>query len=234
MITQINDPSIRAILLFGSRARGDATAGSDTDMAVFAEADSISSLLDLRVSLDSAKNDPSVNFSIYSCKTAQKMASEGSLYLWHLRLEGKLVLNRGTWLSQLFRNLRPYSAQKAMRDLVTFRAVLQDIDGSLATDDTAILYEAATMFSILRSLGMMVSMLRGSPTFGRLEPIEHLRTALGGIEISQEEIEHLLTSKLVYSRKKLSLIQLFNNEYYRGLGHRSHGLIGRVERTLYA
>ncbi len=200
--TTLLGQATEAVVLFGSKSRGDADKGSDTDLAIFAKADSPTSLIAIKQAISKEVRDESANLSVYSLATAELMAADGSLFLWHLKLEGKVLFKRSEWTDRLFRRLAPYSRTKAIRDMNTFEHVLHDIADSLKATQTTTLFEAATLFSILRSLGMIVTTLVGSPCFGRLDPIFRTRELMGEcFPFTEEETRVLLAAKLVYSRK---------------------------------
>lgn len=206
MITVFEQHLARAVdslILFGSRSRGDSDANSDIDLAVFAAAESLDALFGIKQEMCAAFPQIEVNFSVYSMATADLMATQGSLYLWHLKLEGKILFKRSNWIEGLFQRLAPYSRPKAEMDLATFQSVLDDVDASLRWSKSTMLFEAATLFSVLRSLGMIVTTLAGSPCFGRLEPISRTRELMGRrFRLNEQEINALHEAKLVYSRQK--------------------------------
>jgi len=196
-------PVVYGVVLFGSKSRGDADRGSDMDLAVFADAKSPEGLVKIKSDMCRTFSDSTANLSVYSVATAEIMAADGSLFLWHLKLEGRVVFQRDNWFDRLLDRLAPYSSLKAERDLDTFARVLDDVSSSLGRGESTILFEAATLFSVLRSLGMIAAALTGNPCFGRLEPIYRMREQMGSrFRLSDEEINLLLTAKLIYSRKK--------------------------------
>jgi len=195
--------AIEAVVLFGSKSRGDADAASDTDLAVFANAASIDSLIGIKQNVSRAVQDKSANFSVYSLSTAELMATDGSLFLWHLKLEGQVLFQRSDWFSRILKQLAPYSAPIALRNINTFDSILHDVAESIKKTQTTLLFEAATLFTILRSTGMIVSAIAGSPCFGRLDPIFLTKKMMNGrFPVSDEKIKILLGAKLVYSGKK--------------------------------
>jgi predicted nucleotidyltransferase len=194
---------IEAIVLFGSKSRGDHDEGSDTDLAVFVPAFGADDLVAAKRWLTEEIRDSTANLSVYSMATVEKMAAEGSLFLWHLKLEGKIPYQRSDWVNQVLTNLSPYSCSKALRDLSTFRCALTDVQESLAIGGRTVLFEAATLYSILRSLGMILTTLMGKPRFGRIEPISRMKDNMGErFQLSDEDIARLLNARLVYSDKR--------------------------------
>lgn len=195
--------TVEALLLFGSQSRGDPAYGSDTDLAVFVEVESLESLTEAKRQVTQTINDdPNVFFSVYSMKNAERMASDGSLFLWHLKGEGAVLYERSGWIDGLLSRLRPYSRPKALRDIATFQCVLRDIEVELNNGGSTLLFEASTLFSILRSLGMIVSMANGSPSFRRWEPILRIKELMGSsFALSASDLTILHSARLIYARR---------------------------------
>lgn len=169
---------VEAVVLFGSQSRGDADCVSDVDIAAFAHATSLESLINVKRHLCMG-NTPDANFSVYSAFTAETMASDGSLFLLHLKCEGRVLYQRSFWIDNLLQCLQPYSRAKALRDLRTFDSVLGDIKSGLEEGEATSLFEASTLFSVLRSVGMIVSAASGKPCFSRWQPIWNLQALIG-------------------------------------------------------
>jgi predicted nucleotidyltransferase len=198
---RLEDPSLEAMVLFGSRSRGDPDMNSDTDLALFARADSADELVQLRSRIMQIEPLDLRNMSVYSLRTAEEMARHGSLFLWHLKLEGRVLFKRSNWIDELMSELHEYSPLKAERDLRTFEYVLEDIRDSIKSTRTTLEFELATLYSVLRNLGMIVTALSGSPCFGRIEPILKTKTSMGStFRLTDREIRSLLRIRLMYSR----------------------------------
>jgi len=198
--------SVECLVLFGSQARKQADEGSDVDIAVFARVNSLDQLTLVKGEICKDIKSEKVNVSAYSTATAELMAREGSLFLWHLRCEGKILASRSTWFTTLVKDLMPYTSRKAKLDLDTFSQVTDDIIASLSFQGITILFEAATLFAVMRSMGMILTTLKGRPCFGRLEPILYLKDSMGySFPLTEGELQLLLHAKLCYSRKASDL-----------------------------
>jgi hypothetical protein len=194
---------LEALILFGSQARGDADSTSDIDVAAFGEATTMEGLACLKARATEHVNGD-ISLSMYSTGTAETMARSGSLFLWHLRLEGKVLAKRSEWLDCVFKILAPYSDEKAERDLQTFLTVLRDTQESLDRGTTTLLFDMSNLFAVLRSLGMIASMLDGTPCFSRLGPIRQLKTfCKNHFPLSSDEVDLLHSAKLFYSGKSI-------------------------------
>lgn len=193
--------SVEAAVLFGSQARGDSDSSSDVDVAVFANVEDFDALGKIKTQLASDIRDADVTVSLYSTRTAEILAQDGSLFLWHLNLEGKVLFERGPWISYLYARLKPYGQSKALRDLNTFERILNDVQDALRRAEGTELYEAATMYAILRNAGMIFTHLKGAPCFGRFESISRLAIGMGEqFPFSRVEIRRLETLRLAYTR----------------------------------
>ena len=209
---------IAAAVLFGSQSRGDAVAGSDVDIAVFADVNFVSELLAIKSELArQCKPDSMINFSVYSTSTANTMARNGSLYLWHLKTEGRPLVDHG-FLAPLFSGLSPYTKRKAIEDIETFAIVARDISEALDSSADTHEFEAATTFSILRSIGMMLAALGGHFVFSRVGPVEYLKEEFGDrFPFDEADVCKLLRARLSYSGKSGDRMTLSADECRRSV-----------------
>jgi predicted nucleotidyltransferase len=193
---------IRSAWLFGSRARGDFDEFSDTDVVLFSEPMQLSEMVLLKRRLTEQMADDTISLSLYSVPSTEAMAKGGSLFLWHVKLEGREIFSRGTWFNHILEALAPYSRERAVDDLVTLRTVLSDVESSLCKSEDTLIFEAATTFTILRNVGNIGMARLGRPAFGRLTPILSLAQYLGErFPLSRAEVERLVEAKLALSQK---------------------------------
>ena len=198
---------VEALVLFGSQGRGDSDSFSDVDVAAFVRADSTDALVRAKRKL--CEHAPECNFSVYSIATARLMAGDGSLFLWHLKREGKYMFLRGQMFVTVMDSLKPYSCEKALRDISTFEEVIEDVQKSLRDTPDLLLYESATLFSILRSLGMIASTVDGHPIFRRVEPIRYLRRLMDEtLPMADADIDRLVTARHLYARNLGSHVEI--------------------------
>jgi hypothetical protein len=156
-----------AVWLYGSRARGDADALSDTD--VLAVADSPPSPEDAAACVGMALGCVSV--SSYSWTEVQAMAAYGSVFLHHVRLEGIPLFENDCCkgrLSSMLEGLGPY--RRARQDVSAFRTVLADVKESMSNGGSPT-YESSVLGTVLRHASMLGCFVSGCPTFGRLTPV---------------------------------------------------------------
>jgi hypothetical protein len=146
------------IWLYGSSARGDTDAVSDIDLLVAGAADT-----DTLERLPYAPDQMSI--VQYEWDELELMASYGSLFLHHVRLEGHpLEAPESSRLSMLLEALPPYG--RASRELASFETVLDDVECSLAGDHSPA-FELSVIATALRHSCILGCYAIGQPTFGR-------------------------------------------------------------------
>jgi len=201
LATVTDDPRVETVLLCGSHSRGEWDGASDIDYAVFARPASFDELVDIKRTILTCLDEVRESVSLYSCVAAEAMAARGSLFLWHLRLEGTIQFRRSEWIDRLLRQLPNYSLESARVQLQTMRLALDDIDASLSCGSTTLLFEASLLYAVLRTIGIAVTAMNGQPVFGRLQPILAADQILGGTtDLSERMVEKLLSARHTYSR----------------------------------
>jgi hypothetical protein len=155
-----------AVWLYGSHARGDPDIESDLDVLVVSEADL--GTLDI-AELIRLGQVPSI--SKYSWSEIIGMASYGSLFLHHVKLEGRPIhedpTSRGL-LSSILGGLPPY--QRASADLKAFKLAVGDARYSLSRDGSPV-FESSVVATVLRHSAILGCYVGGFPAFGRAEPV---------------------------------------------------------------
>lgn len=161
-----------SVWLYGSHARGDSDRFSDIDIFV------AGALPDGNVIKSLAFDGQPLSVSQYSWEEVGAMADYGSLFLHHLRLEGKPLLeSAGTCrLVRLLEHLVSYKLFR--RDLGAFRLTIADIREGFRAGSTPE-FEMAVLGTVLRHSSVLGCYLLGRPCFGRTEAIERVGEAVG-------------------------------------------------------
>jgi hypothetical protein len=158
------------IWLYGSHARGDQMPDSDLDVLVAGE--------DLAL-VDKAQLPKGGHLSIshYEWEEIEQMASYGSLFLHHLKLEGRPLLESpDQQMRHLLDSLGKY--QRAGRELDSFRQVLSDVEAALEGDHSAP-FELSVVATAARHAAILGCYITGAPNFGRDEAFRQLFPSLG-------------------------------------------------------
>ena len=163
-----------AVWLYGSRSRGDSDDLSDLD--VLHVSDCLSPRHGHTERPVTASGEA---ISRYSWTEVESMASYGSLFLHHLRLEGTIIVESASCKGRLTRVLETMGAyQLAPRDLIGFRRVLDDVIESLDEGQASLVYELSTLGTVFRHASILACALEGAYCFSRSGPVE--RVALTG------------------------------------------------------
>jgi hypothetical protein len=161
------------IWLYGSRARGDADAFSDTDVLIVGDA--ATNVEHLAEGLDY----PSLNVSFYSWEEIRDMHAYGSLYLHHIAIEGRRLLAAADVpqrFPDLLANLPRFT--RARQDMRGFQRAFQESCNSLA-DGGWPDFECEVIATVVRHAAILGSYCLGEPAFGRERPFRIVATALG-------------------------------------------------------
>jgi hypothetical protein len=167
--------------MYGSAARGDADELSDVDLLVVADADEKTDLAMTAFSQDV------VSVSRYAWDEIAAMVGYGSLFLHHVRQEGRALLEeRPPRLRQLLEELPPY--KRADQELESFSHVVADVRTSIEGDYSP-QFELAVLGTAARHAAILGCYLIGTPRFGRDEPFRLLLPRFGytGEEVSDFE-----------------------------------------------
>lgn len=181
-----------AVWLYGSRARGDEDVLSDVD--VFVVSDTEVSKKQVAQLVPELPGD--VSISHYTWNEVIGMADYGSLFLHHLRTEGRVLWEAPAGEGKLYNLLSGMGGYKhSRRDISGFMAVLEDVKASLETGG-ALTYELGVLGTVLRHSSILGCWLTGSPSFGRIAPVQRIVSRYGLSPEIAEEFSELYLYRL--------------------------------------
>jgi len=149
------------VWMYGSRARGDYDTLSDLDIFVAGQRPQGLVLEEL------VSNGQAPSVSQYSWPEVEAMAAYGSLFLHHLRLEGRPLVEDGgghSRLMQLLENLPPYGLFR--RDIRAFHLTIADVQEGITVGSSPD-FELSVLGTVIRHASVLACYLLGSPCFGR-------------------------------------------------------------------
>lgn len=146
-------------LLYGSRARGEADSLSDTDILTVGD---------------------QLEVADYSWSDIDRLRAYGSLFLWHLHLEGRVLdgdeAGRERW-ERATAGLPPYG--RVVDDLDAFETVLEDVARSLVEPEVDLKFEGAVLARTIRHAAILACFLGGKPNFSRYGAVTRATENLG-------------------------------------------------------
>lgn len=165
-----------SIWLYGSTARGDADELSDVDVLVISDDDEWQSSLHVAIDGTVAPESRQLSTLHFRWREIYAMAEYGSLFLHHLRLEGRSLADEDGRFAQLLGELPPYS--RAGQEVRAFQTVLSDARRSIAGEHSPP-FELSVIGTALRHAFILGCYVSGQPDFGRTTPFHRLCAILG-------------------------------------------------------
>jgi hypothetical protein len=150
--------------LYGSLARGDDNHLSDIDiLATGNDQPAVPNNL--------MSDGRRVAVSRYRWAELKRMSSYGSLFLVHIRREGKWLcgdFRADSKMRTMLSGMPPY--QLAARDVAQMSTALADVNESLGCDPE-LMYEISVLSKIARHTAILAAYILGTPAFDRLTPL---------------------------------------------------------------
>lgn len=155
--------------LYGSHARGDADNLSDIDVLV------ISDSLDDNINIDVISPIfRMASVTRYTWIELAGMVESGSLFLRHLQMEGRPLVESPRVKGRLSSALAQLGSYRfANRDVHGFTQVLRDIKDSLSYGGSLV-FELATLGTVVRHASILGCAIAGQHCFSRIEPVRRI------------------------------------------------------------
>lgn len=187
---------IKALVLYGSHARGDSDGESDVDVCAFTADQRTVTPDELEAFLPTFRSSH-LAVTAYSETDLTAMLEYGSLFLWHLRLEGTVVYGHDYFESQMSR-LRQFTEHHS--EIAYHRQIFDDLLALGAEQPTPNEFDLALLFTIARNTCMVLSHKAGKPAFGRLSSFHAAAREYHDLPVDEDTYLFLSRWKLVYER----------------------------------
>lgn len=190
--------TIESLALFGSVARGDADRQSDIDICAFVRADSYEELVQIKRSIARAKKIPNDSVTIFNLHTLRAMCQKGSLLLWHIRLEGRILFDPNDVLKSALEDL--VSFQGYEEEISIYRELLDDVKSTALENEILVQLDLHILFLVIRNVSILLTYKHGRPTFGRRSAYENAYEQYSGLPLEGQVFEDLQKWHLLYKR----------------------------------
>jgi predicted nucleotidyltransferase len=217
--------NIKCVVEFGSYSRGDNDQYSDYDVCVFATNSKLDeykkkeAILESMIPLEIPRER--ISFVFYNENQLSIMINEGSLFLWHLKKEAKILFGSEYFEYKLL-NLKSFD--KHLEDLNYHKEIFQELKNSYAKIKMPNVFDLSLMFTISRNTCMLLCHKYGQFKFGRLDSFNACEKLFSNFPLSLDDYMYLASKKNHYERGVKSELYL---EIYR-----FEGLITELNKLL--
>ena len=196
MITPNNKENIKSVILYGSYGRGNERSNSDVDVCLFYRTNIAITEENLR---KFCPNLPQKQLTVsgYPHKAITEMVEYGSLFLWHLKLEGKILYGNKYFRSAL-ENLKTFDRHND--EILYHNSLLKDLKKAFNRILIPNECDLSLLFTIARNTCMILSHKCGIPVFDRYECYRTVNQLFRDLPLSNLTFEYLSKWKSIYER----------------------------------
>lgn len=217
------NPNILSIILYGSKARKDNDTSSDLDLCLLTKNRDKNDMRQIEVSeLLTDLNQEKLSPTFYPESVVNSMLAHGSLFLWHLKLEGKVLYGK-EYFSKKLAKLKHFKSHK---DEIIYHSLLfSDLLRSWNTLPIPNEFDLSILFTISRNTCMVLSHKVGKPSFGRVGSFITAKKMFPDLPMTLEQYIYLSNWKIVYERDAINTLNLPNRMEYEQLLAATENLI---------
>ncbi|UOO43803.1 nucleotidyltransferase domain-containing protein (plasmid) [Priestia megaterium] len=187
-----------SVILFGSAAREDSDEYSDVDIFLLVDNVSQERIDQITDKVKEKIGRPNIGISLYRKDIYNKLLLEGSMFLWHLKLEGKVIYIKEDLL--LFEHLQPFA--NFNKNLSTYEKLYIKTIKSLDLNGINS-FDLSQLFFICRNICLLTCFKLGHPTFGRLTAYSKLIELINVTPLDWSNYIYLSEWRLNYTRGNL-------------------------------
>ena len=200
------NPNILSIILYGSKARKDNDTSSDLDLCVLTKGRDKNDIRQIEADgLLTDYHSEELIPTFYPESVVNSMLEHGSLFLWHLKLEGK-VLYGEEYFSKKLARLKPFKSHKD--EIIYHSSLFSDLLRSWNAVSIPNEFDLSILFTISRNTCMILSHKVGKPSFGRVGSFSTAKKMFPDLPMSLEQYIYLSNWKIVYERKPYNKLSL--------------------------
>lgn len=188
--------TVSSIILFGSAARLDHDLYSDIDICLIYRGRKPTEKVVLPL-LSDKFNINAAELVLYTEREFNKMVSYGSLFLWHLKLEGKVLYDAGFYSTNI-KLLARYSHH--LEEIDYHISILDDMEQAYARYAVVNELDLSIVFTFIRNACMILCHLNGKYFFGRMNVFQIAKQLYPDFPVEYDTYQKLSFWKLVYER----------------------------------
>lgn len=196
MSVNVCSQEIKSIVLYGSHARGDLDRESDLDICVFTHENALVELDQLHPLVKLPQHGRS-SVTSYCENDLTAMLEYGSLFLWHLKLEGRILYGTEYFESHLAK-LKPFDRHRS--EIFYYSVIFSDLTSTLSRPYISNEFDLALLFTIARNTCMVLAHKAGLFAFGRRICYSEAARAFHDIPLDEATYLRLSHWKIVYER----------------------------------
>lgn len=188
---------IHTIILYGSEARKESDKFSDIDICIII--DRMESAISVTQELEKLNyNFKEHEVTIHDEIQFNKMLKKGSLFLWHIKLEGKILHDENNYFNIKINQLNKFKDYKG--ELIYYNEILTDLEKSILELNFQPNFDCALLFTLIRNSCILISYKDGNPHFGRESAFAYCKKFVQGFDFNSSNFKKLLDFKLRYER----------------------------------
>lgn len=185
-------------ILFGSKARGDDDKNSDTDILLVINDLPHEQQLKLKKIYAQENGIEEEYISIMSLNSLKKFTTRGSLFVWHLKLEGKIKYDRFGISEKVLKSMK--KKPDYIYELSKYEIALNRlIDESNEENYIATTVDYYLMMVIIRNLCTILTDIDGCPIYSKTKSFEKVKNKYK-IDLSNKDFELILKWYMCYTR----------------------------------
>jgi predicted nucleotidyltransferase len=191
--------NILSIILYGSHARKDHDTSSDYDFCVISkERQNEEFTMDDFEEVTGPLKLANITIVSYPEAVLDSMLAHGSLFLWHLKLEGDILYGK-QYLSEKLHRLAYF---KTHYEEIKYHAELfHNLKMAWQLLSTINELDLSLLFTIVRNTCMVLAHKAGKPSFGRVSSFYSATESFSSLPITIDQYLYLSKWKLLYERE---------------------------------
>jgi hypothetical protein len=128
----------------------------------------------------------------------ESLARSGSLFIWHLKLESKILYDPSDFVKTLYESVVPYSGYE--KDIATYEQITLDVARKFNESSSLNGADLHALFVALRNTCLLLTMSKGAPVFARKAAAEAAQKLFPMLPHNLTAYELLANEHLRYTR----------------------------------